>query len=392
MSIDFVAEAGKRQDQMIAWRRDFHRHPELAFEETRTSSIITGVLRELGFEVQIGVGKTGVVGVLDGAQEGPTVLVRADMDALPVYEENDTEYVSGAPGKMHACGHDGHTAVGLAVADILASYRDKIAGCVKFIFQPAEEVGNGAVAMIEDGALNDPVPDFSLGLHFWSGMETGRVAVGAGPVMAGADAFKVFIKGSGGHGAVPEETRDPVVAAAQIIMALQTVVNRNVSPLDTAVLSVCKVDAGHAFNVIPDAVEMAGTFRTYKSEVREMLIERAEKIITGVAEAMGCEASLELLPSTIPLVNDEAASEQVRAAVTATVGAERLANPVRTMGAEDMSYFLEKVPGCFFFVGSGNPDKGTDYPHHHPRFDLDEDAFPVAAAVMAASVARYVMK
>ncbi|MBN1286497.1 MAG: amidohydrolase [Anaerolineae bacterium] len=392
MTIDFVVEARARHADMVAKRRDFHQHPELAFEETRTAGRIADVLRGLDMEVRTGVGKTGVVGLLEGAAGGPTVMVRADMDALPVCEENTTGYISTTPGKMHACGHDGHVAVALAVADILATHRDAIAGRVKFVFQPAEEVGNGAVAMIEDGVLDDPAPDVSLGLHFWSGLETGKLAIGAGPVMAGADAFKIHIQGAGGHGAIPEETRDPVVAAAQIIMALQTVVNRNVSPLDTAVLSVCKVAAGDAFNVIPDTVDMAGTFRTYRKEVRDLLVARAETIITGIAQAMGCQASLELMPSTIPLVNDEVVTKQVLRAVEAALGTDRLAHPVRTMGAEDMSYFLDRVPGCFFFVGSGNAEKGTNYPHHHPRFDLDEDAFPVAAAAMAAAVAQYVMR
>ncbi len=391
MPIDFAAEAQALRDELVARRRDFHRHPELAFEEVRTAGVVAGALRDLGLEVRAGVGKTGVVGLLEGAHDGPTVLIRADMDALPIHEENNVEYASTAPGKMHACGHDGHTAVALAVARMLNAHRDRMAGRVQFVFQPAEETAGGAQAMIDDGALDGLNPAVSLGLHFWSGLETGKLAIAEGPIMAAADIFRVKVRGYGGHGGAPHETRDPVVAAAQIIVALQSIVSRNISPLDAAVLSIGRVHAGEGFNVIPGEADMRGTLRTYRPEVRETLIARMDAVVSGVAAAMGCEATLEVESLAPPVRNDPTVTAQARRAVADALGASALGADLRLMVAEDVSLFLERAPGCFMFVGSGNPAKGTDYPHHHPRFDLDEDALPVAAAALAAAAARYVL-
>jgi amidohydrolase len=292
---------------------------------------------------------------------------------------------------MHACGHDGHTAVGLAVAELLSKHRAQMVGRIKFVFQPAEEIGQGARAMVDDGVLENPTPDVALGLHFWSGLETGKVAASSGPVMAGADIFHITITGRGGHGALPQQTKDPIAAAAQIITALNSVVSRSVSALDAAVLSVCSVSAGDAFNVIPSEAKLSGTFRTFKPEVRDLLIERSRAIAEGIANAMGCEATLSVQQTTSAVYNDPAVTETVRQAAGQHLVSDPAAD-VRTMGAEDMCEFLSRVPGCFFFVGSGNPDKGTDYAHHHPRFDLDEDALAVAAGLMATAAARYVLK
>ena len=391
MTIDYLAEARALRDDIVARRRDFHRYPELAFEEVRTAGIVAGVLRGLGMEVRMGVGKTGVIGELEGRDEGPAVLVRADMDALPVDEATGAPYASTVPGKMHACGHDGHTAVALAVAQILSAHRDQMAGRVRFVFQPAEELAGGALSVIADGALDDPKPDVCLGLHLWSQLKAGTISIYEGPIMAAADNFVVTVRGSGGHGGLPQQTRDPVVAAAQIIVALQSVVSRDISPMDAAVVSVCRVNAGRGFNVIPDKAELAGTFRTYTTTVRDILRARAEAIITGVAAAMGCEATLEVMPLTTPVRNDPTVTAQVREAVVNALGAEVLGEEVRVMGAEDMSAYLDRVPGCFMFVGTGNAAKGTDYPHHHPRFDLDEDVLPLAAAALAAAAGRYVL-
>ncbi|MCZ7542694.1 MAG: amidohydrolase [Anaerolineae bacterium] len=354
MTVDYRAEAEALRDVMIARRRDFHQHPELPFEEVRTAGIVADALHGLGLEVRTGVGRTGVMGLLEGARDGPTVLVRADMDALPVNEENDAPYASRTPGKMHACGHDGHTAVALAVAQMLAAHRDRMAGRVQFVFQPAEEIAGGAKAMIADGAL-DLNPAASFAVHFWSPVETGRVAIGEGPIMAAADKFVARVRGSGGHGALPHETRDPVVAAAQIVVALQSIVSRNVAPTDAAVLSVGHVRAGEGFNVIPAEAELSGTLRTFRPEVRDLLIERMEAIVTGVAAALGCEATLEVLQLTPQVCNDPDVTAQAREAVAAALGADALGDCVRSMVAEDMSYFMARVPGCFMFVGSGNP-------------------------------------
>jgi amidohydrolase len=393
MSIDWMSRAQAMRDDLIAHRRDFHRHPELAFQEVRTAEIVARELHELGLEVSTGIGKTGVVGVLDGQQDGPTVMVRCDMDALPVTEANNTDYSSEMPGKMHACGHDGHTAIGLGVARMLVEQRDKIAGRIKFVFQPAEEIASGARAMIEDGVLENPSPEVCLGLHLWNDKPFGVVALTEGPSMAGSDHWSLTIKGSGGHGALPEQTRDPIVAAAQIVNALQTVVSRNVSGLDTAVLSVTTFHAGDAMNVIPPEAKLSGTFRTYRPETHDLVERRLREISTGIAQAMQCEAILETKPSTPPLVNDPEVLKRLHGSF-GRINAPRpleFINDERTMGAEDMAIFLQKMPGVYMFVGSADHDRELDYPHHHPRFDFNEDALPVGAGLLAAAVASYVV-
>ena len=268
--------------ELIARRRDFHRHPELAFEEIRTAGIVANELRDLGLEVQMGVGQTGVVAMLEGAQDGPTVLVRADMDALPVQEANQTDYVSTVAGKMHACGHDGHTTIALAVARLLSEQRDEMAGRVKFVFQPAEEIGRGAKAMIKDGVLQDPKPDVSLGLHLWNSLPLGVLGVADGPIMAGSSNFDIKITGKGGHAALPHLNIDPVACAAQVVTALQTIVSRSLDPFGTAVVSVTYVRAGDAYNVIPQDVLLRGTFRACLPEVRELV----EKLLREITESV----------------------------------------------------------------------------------------------------------
>jgi amidohydrolase len=390
-TIDWMAQAQALRDELVACRRDLHRHPELAFEEIRTAGIVAAELGKLGLEVQTGIGKTGVVGILEGAQDGPTILARFDMDALPVREANQTEYVSQTEGKMHACGHDGHTSIGLAVAKMLTAHRAQIAGRIKFVFQPAEETGKGAPAMIKDGVLDTPVPTVALGLHLWNAMPVGYIGVTGGPTMAGANDFYITIRGKGGHGAIPEETHDPIVAGAQIVNALQTIVSRNVSALDTAVVSVCTFHAGHATNVIPGEAKLTGTFRAYSQERTDLLMERLREITTGIASAMGCEADVELVRLTPPLINDEAVSARLRAAFGQVKAPLHLLDSARTMAAEDMAFFLEKLPGVFFFVGSANAARELDFPHHHPRFDFDEDALPVGAGLLATAIASYVI-
>ena len=276
-TVDFKAQAEAMRDELVARRRDLHQHPELAFEEVRTAGIVARELTNLGLEVQTGVGKTGVVAMLEGAQHGPTVLVRADMDALPIHEENEVDYASTVPGKMHACGHDGHTTIALAVAKLLAPHRDQMAGRVKFVFQPAEEAGKGARAMVNDGVLNDPRPDVSVGLHLWNSLPFGTVGVADGPIMAGASIFTVKIRGKGSHAASPHLGIDPVVCAAQMVTAFQTILSRNVDPLDTVVLSVTTIHAGEAYNVIPQTAEMHGTVRYFKREVRDLVFARMQR-------------------------------------------------------------------------------------------------------------------
>lgn len=389
--IGFKSQIEARQSAWIALRRDLHQHPELGFDLPRTAGVVAERLRAFGLEVQTGVGQSGVIGVLEGATAGPTVLVRADMDALPIQEENAVPYASQTPGVMHACGHDGHTAIALAVAELLSEQRDRMAGRVKFVFQPAEEIGRGAQAMIEDGALSNPAPDVCLGLHLWNEMPVGIVALVDGPMMAAAGDVSITIRGRGGHGALPHETRDPIVAGSQIVTALQTIVSRNVRPTDVAVVSITEFKAGDSFNVIPETARLRGTIRAFRPDVIELLGQRVRLIAQDIAAALGCQAQVHVEQLTLPVINDASVNARLRLLFQQVAPGVQLLHDVKTMAAEDMSYFLDAVPGTFFLVGSANPDRGLDYPHHHPRFDFDEAALPLAIELMAEAVASYVL-
>jgi amidohydrolase len=387
--LDFKAEAEAMWEQLVAWRRDFHAHPELAFQEHRSAGLIADRLRELGYQVQTGVATTGVVALLEGRQPGPVVMLRFDMDALPVTEENETEYVSQNPGVMHACGHDGHMAIGLGVATLMAQRQDEMAGTLKVVFQPAEEDGNGARAMVKEGVLESPRPDVVLATHVWNEKLIGTVSVSPGAIMAAAEKWTCTVRGKGGHGALPHQTVDPIVATAQIVAALQGVVSRNISPLETAVVTVGTVHGGDAFNVIPPQVDLTGTIRTYDPTTREMVLRRVREVIEGVATACGAEADLDIVSLTPAVINDAGVAEVVRAAAEAVVGAENVSSDVRTMGSEDAAFFMQEVPGCYFFLGSANTGRGLNAPHHNPRFDFDEGALPLGVAVMMQALAHY---
>jgi len=390
--IDFKAEADLLADEMVAVRRDLHMHPEVAFEEFRTSGIVAEALKALGLEVQTGVGKTGVIAILDGAKDGPTVLVRADMDALPIHEATGAAYASLTANKSHACGHDGHTAIGLAVAKMLNNHKDQIAGRVKFVFQPAEELGKGAVAMIHDGALQNPRPDVSIGLHLWNTLPVGIMGMADGPIMAGSATWSATLTGRGGHGAQPHQTIDPVVTAAHIVTALQTIVSRNVNPEDTAVVSVTQIHTGDTHNVIPQTAELIGTMRAFRTEVRDLVTQRMEDIIKNVAAAFNCAYTFEMDHATIPVVNNPEVNARLRPIMAELVGgADNIRTDTRTMGGEDMAFFMDDIPGVFMFVGSANDERGLNYGHHHPRFDFDEAALPIGAAALASAVAEYLI-
>jgi len=390
---DFLKQAKELFPYTQSMRRDFHMHPELGFKEIRTGGIVAKELETLGLEVTKGVGKTGVVGLLEGAKPGPTLLIRFDMDALPITEETGVEYASQNTGVMHACGHDGHTAIGLTVAKMLHAHRSELAGTVKFCFQPSEEGFNGeevggAQMMMRDGVLDNPRVGKTLSLHMWNEKPLGWVSVAKGPVMAGAEEFHIKLTGKGGHGAAPHTTIDPVTAAAQVITALQTIVSRNVAPLHTAVVSATKVDIGTAFNVIPKEARISGTIRTFDPAVRKTVIERFEKIARGVGEAMGCEVDVQIIRVTPAVINDELVTAGVQETARRILPQSELdTNSHLTMGAEDMAYMQEKVPGCYFLIGSNNSEKHLDYGHHHPKFDFDEEALVRGAALMAAAVA-----
>lgn len=390
VEFDFQARAQSLRDDLVAWRRDFHMHPELAFQEARTAGIVAAELSFLGMEVQTGVGKTGVIGILEGDLPGPTVLVRADMDALPIEEVNEVDYISTDPGKMHACGHDAHTAIALGVARLLSAEKSRIAGRVKFVFQPAEEIGRGAAAMVADGAMLDPRPDVSLGLHVWSSMPVGKIGIAAGPVMAAVSDIEIKVIGQGGHGALPHETRDPIVCAAQLVTALQTIASRNVDPFDQIVLSITRIQGGTANNIIPPSVSLSGTLRTFREEVRDEAERRIHEICNGVGAAMQCEVDVELIHHTQSVINDAEVVERAKAVFRRLGTSESDLVAERTTGGEDVGMFMQDVPGLFFFVGSGNEAKGITSPHHHPRFDIDEEVLPFAVCLMTAAVADYV--
>jgi amidohydrolase len=387
---DFLSEALALFEYTQSMRRDFHSHPELGFQEVRTAGIVAKELASLGLEINTGVGGTGVVALLEGAKPGPVVLVRADMDALPIQEETGAAYASQNPGVMHACGHDGHTAVLLTVAKLLNTHRSELAGTIKFMFQPAEEGMGGAEKMIAAGVLENPKVDVVLALHVWNEKKIGWIGIGNGPVMAGAEIFNIKVKGKGGHGAAPHLSIDPVLAAAQIISALQGVVARNVAPLQTAVVSVCTIHGGEAFNVIPPVVELTGTIRTFEPAVRNLVRERFERIVHSIADGMGCQAEVDLQVLTPATINDaETATRIQEIAHGLFPEADVDTANYTTMGSEDFAYVLEKVPGCFFFIGSANPEKGLDAGHHHPKFDIDETALPRGAALMAATISDF---
>ena len=381
---DFYEEAKKLFPFSQSIRRDLHMHPELGFQEVRTSGIIAKELREIGLEVTTGIAKTGVVAMIDGAKPGPVIMLRFDIDALPITEQTGAGYASQNPGLMHACGHDGHVAIGLTVARLLNDHRDEINGTIKLLFQPAEEGMGGADTMIKDGALENPAPVRCLGLHIWNEQPLGWLGVASGPVMAAAAIFNITLTGKGGHGALPHLSIDPVVAAAQIISAAQTIASRNTDPQKACVVSFCALHAGDAFNVIPQTVEMKGTIRTFELEVQKITYKRLEEIVRGVGEAMGCKVEIKIESITQAVINDPLSTLAVKRAAQALLPDHEINEQGHfTMGAEDFAAYLQKIPGAFFFVGSTNVQKGLVYGHHHPKFDFDEGAMPRAAALMA---------
>ncbi len=386
---ELQAGAAALADQLRAWRRDFHRHPELAFQEQRTAGVVAAHLASLGLEVQTGVGRTGVVGILEGAAAGPTVLLRFDMDALPIQEETGLPFASETPNRMHACGHDGHTAIGMGVAALLAQRQQQLAGRVKFVFQPAEEIANGALAMIQDGVLANPQPDVAFGLHLWSEIPLGQAVVKEGPLWAAADRFDVEITGRGSHGAMPHRGVDAIVTAAHAIAQLQTVISRSRDPLQAAVLSVGTVHGGTAFNVLPERVQMSGTLRTFDEGVRVGIIERMHAVLGGVCAAQGARYTLTFSDHAPAVVNHPAPTAHLRAVAEAVLGAAGVAAGPMMMVAEDMAEFLRCTPGSFFVLGAMPPGTREPEPHHSPRFDIDEAALPLGVAILAGAATSY---
>lgn len=381
----FLADAEALADELTATRRDLHMHPELGFQEFRTAGIVADQLNALGYEVIAGVGKTGVVGLLPGGQPGDrTVLLRFDMDALPIEEANDVPYRSQTPGVMHACGHDAHVAVGLGVAKVLAKYRDQLPGTIKLMFQPAEEGLGGALAMIADGVLDriGPPADRALGLHVSSMHHLGTAAMRVGPMMAAGASLTITVNGRGGHGAMPHDTVDAVVVAAQIIVALQTIVARNTDPDATAVVTIGSITAGNAGNVIAETAVMRGTIRSFTPEVKALLRRRVPEVAQGVAAALGASADVFINEGVDATVNSAAPTAVMQAAVAKVLGEEQIDMNFRTTGGEDFSAVLARVPGNFFMLGARNDERGFNAPHHNPRFDIDERCLPQGVAIL----------
>lgn len=389
--LDWTQEADKRREGLVGLRRDFHRHPELSFQEQRTAQIVAERLQAAGLQVRTVAG-TGVVGVLRGDLPGKTVAWRADTDALPLTEVLEAPFASGTPGVMHACGHDGHVSILLGAATLLQKRRKDFAGTIRLVFQPAEEGLGGAVPLLEQGALDDPKADAAFALHIWNSTPAGQIAIGSGPVMAAADEFSIKVVGRGGHGSQPQATIDPVVAASQIVAALQSVVNRNIDPLDPAVLTVATIHGGTAHNVIPAEVEMTGTIRSFRPDVRDALVARLREVAEGTARAFGARAEVHVGFGYPVTENHAAMSEFARTVATATVGAANVVTARPVMGAEDFSYFLKRVPGCMVFLGSNNTAKGLAHPHHSALFDFDEACLPIGVEMMSRLALEYLAK
>jgi amidohydrolase len=371
---------------LIATRRDLHQHPELGFEETRTGALVAERVRTLGYDVRTGVGKTGVVAQRSGGTDR-CVLLRADMDALPVEEANDVPYRSTHAGKMHACGHDGHVAIGLEVARRLAHVPLGGAG-LKLAFQPAEEIAGGAKAMIAAGVLDAPRVAAVFGLHLWNDLPVGTIGLMAGPVMASVDEFEITLLGRGGHAAAPHQTVDPVLVAAHLVTALQSLVSRRRNPFEEGVVSVTQVNAGHAFNVIPGHAELRGTVRTFGGKFYEEAPTLIEETARGIAAAFGASTEVCYRRLCKPTVNDEGMTQLMSQAAAEVVGRDKVVTGVRTMGGEDMSFFLAQVPGAFAFVGSA-PAAAKGAPHHSSTFDIDEESLVIGAELLTRTAVRY---
>jgi len=374
-----IKEIKQFHDEMTEWRRDIHQHPELKFEENRTADLVAAKLEEFGIEIHRGLAKTGVVGTIRNG-DGPSIGLRADMDALPLEEKNTFKHASSNPGKMHACGHDGHTAMLLGAAKHLA-YSKNFKGTVNFIFQPAEEGGGGGELMIKEGLLEMFPVDSVYGLHNWPGMPAGIFGVGSGPIMASVDTFDLTINGRGGHAAMPDQCIDPIVIASQVVTALQTIPSRNTHPVDSVVISVTQIHAGDAYNVIPDSVQMHGTVRTFQPETRKEIPSSMLRVAEGVCAAYGGTCELNYMSGYPATINSVAETEISAKAVVDLLGEENIIrNPTPSMGGEDFSYMLEARPGCYVWLGIG-PGKGeAGCMLHSSHYDFNDDVLPIGAS------------
>ncbi len=380
-------DAEKLKNELVAWRRDFHRHPEIAFKEERTSSVVRKFLEGLGIAVK-DCARPGLRGVLEGRPGGKTVALRADMDALPLQEEGDKEYISQNPGAAHACAHDGHMAVLMGVAKVLSQSKGKFKGKVVFLFQPAEELPpGGAKKMIEDGALEGV--DAAFGLHFWQPLPTGSIGLVKGPMMAQADNFSVTVRGKGGHGSAPHLTVDPILVASQLVVNAQSIVSRNVDPLKSAVVSFGTIKGGTIYNIIPNDVFLTGTVRTFDAPLQVFIQKKLDEMVEGTCRALGATGEFKYEKGYPPLVNHGEMVDLVLEVAEKTLGKESIKTIDPVMGGEDFAYFLQKVPGAFLFFGMGD---GMKFPHHHPAFDMDEAALPLATLFMTGLALEFLQR
>ncbi|MBP1310011.1 amidohydrolase [Paenibacillus sp. 1182] len=376
------------QENMVEWRRHLHKNPEISFQESKTAAFVADKLESWGIEIRRQVGGHGVVGTIRGAKPGPVVLLRADMDALPIQDEKECEYRSSVDGAMHACGHDGHTSALLGTAYYFSLNRDELQGEIRLLFQPAEELlPGGAVSVIKDGVLEGV--DVIYGIHLWTPFPVGTAASCAGPLMAAADDFYIEITGKGGHGGMPQSTNDSVVAGSALVIQLQSIVSRSVDPLRPAVLTVGTIQGGSAQNVIAETCRLSGTIRTFDEETRTVMKERLHEVTELTAATYGTTAQVRYIMGYPPVVNDAHEAHRFFNEAKSVFGEENVQEASKLMPAEDFAYYLERVPGCFMFVGAGNPVKGAVYPHHHPKFDFDEDAMINAVRLFIAMSTGY---
>ena len=372
-------------DEMTIWRRDIHQHPELAFEETRTSDFVAEKLKEFGIETHRGMAKTGVVGTIKNG-EGPSIGLRADLDALPLDEKNTFEYASENHGKMHACGHDGHTTMLLGAAKYLAK-SNNFQGTVHFIFQPAEEGGGGGDIMVKEGLFEKFHVDSVYGMHNWVGLEAGHFGVGVGPIMAAADSFDLIINGKGGHAAMPHQCIDPIIVASQVLTALQSISSRNTHPVDSLVISVTQIHAGDAYNIIPDTVKMHGTVRTFLPETRDEIPSKMLKVSEGVCNAMGASCELNYIHGYPATVNSITETDISAKAAIDLVGEDKVVrNPTPSMASEDFSYMLQARPGCYVWLGIGTVEDKNRFSLHSSNYDFNDHVLPIGAAYWATLV------
>lgn len=378
----------KHFSEMIALRRFFHQYPELSFQEVKTPAKINEFLTSLGIVTKTKVGGRGVIGIIEGGMSGKTVALRADFDALPIQDEKTVDYASKVQGVMHACGHDAHTATLLYVAKVLQENRKQLKGRVILIFQFAEEVApGGAKPMIEDGCLDGV--DVIFGTHLWSTIPVGKMGYRSGPIMAAADQFTIEIQGKGGHGAAPHETVDAIILGTTYIQMIQQIVSRNVNPITPAVITVGSFHAGDAFNIIADKAKIVGTVRTFDETVQNLIIEKLESILKSICEAAGAEYTFDYVKGYPAVINHENETNILVQSAKKIMNSDDLFEMEPQMGGEDFAYYLQKVPGSFFFIGAGNDEVGASFPHHHPKFNIDEKAMLNAGKVLLSVTIDY---